>query len=174
MRIHLSGGFWCFPFCVHNKQWPLTSATGHITRDFDILIDVFEAHLQVIIDKYLELNCVCSLTVKIVQVRFLNANWKNRQKSFSLTQKVKILKCLNEPGMTRKKVREKYDLGESTLRGFIKNTKKLFETFNSSSLESAKRKRQWDGEYPELYGFPAQMFEAPYQVKLWFVKKLLN
>ena len=52
--------------------------------------------------------------------------------------------------MTRKKVREKYDLGESKLRGFIKNTKKLFETFNSSSLESAKRKRQRDGGYPEL------------------------
>ena len=75
---------------------------------------------------------------------------KNKQKSFSLAEKIKILKCLNEPGMTRKKVREKYDLGESTLRGFIKNTKKLFETFNSSSLESAKRKRQRDGEYPEL------------------------
>ena len=67
-----------------------------------------------------------------------------------MTEKVKILKCLNEPGMTRKKVREKYVLGESTLRGFIKNTKKLFETFNSSSSESVKRKRQQDSDHPEL------------------------
>ena len=52
--------------------------------------------------------------------------------------------------MTRKKVSEKYDLGESTFWGFIKNTKKLFETFNSSSSESVKRKRQQDSDHPEL------------------------
>ena len=66
---------------------------------------------------------------------------KNKQKSFSLAEKNK---CLNELGMTRKKVRE------STLWGFIKNTKKLFETFNSSSSESVKRKRQQDSDHPEL------------------------
>ena len=92
------------------------------------MIDVFEAHLQAIMDKYFELNCVCSLAVKIVEVRILNCQLKkNKQKSFSLVEEIKILKCLNEPGMTRKKVREKYDLGESTLRRFIKNTRKLCE-----------------------------------------------
>ena len=64
---------------------------------------------------------------------------KNKQRSFSLAEKIKILKCLNEPGMTRKAVREKFDLSESTLRGFIKNTDKLFETFNCSSFNSVKR-----------------------------------
>ena len=52
---------------------------------------------------------------------------KKINKSFSFVEEIKILKCLNEPGLTRKKVREKYDLGESTLWRFIKNTRKLCE-----------------------------------------------
>ena len=47
-------------------------------------------------------------------------------------------------------MREKFDLSESTLRGFIKNTNKLSETFNCSSLDSVKRKRKRDVAYLEL------------------------
>ena len=45
---------------------------------------------------------------------------KAKLKSYSLDEKIKILKCLDQPGMDRKSVREKYGLSESTLRGFIK------------------------------------------------------
>ena len=81
-------------------------------RGFDILIDMFEAHLQVIMDKYLELKCVCSLAVKMVDVIFLKCQLKKINKDHLVWQK--RLKCLNEPGMTRKAVREKFDLSEST------------------------------------------------------------
>ena len=52
--------------------------------------------------------------------------------------------------MDRKSVREKYDLSESTLRGFIKKRTQLFEKFKCSSVESAKRKRNRDGTHPEI------------------------
>ena len=62
---------------------------------------------------------------------------KGKLKSFTLEEKIKILKCLDQPGMDRKSVREKYDLSESTLRGFIKKRSQLFEKFKCSSVESA-------------------------------------
>ena len=48
-------------------------------------------------------------------------------KSFTLEQKIKILKFLDQPGMSRKAVQVKFDLIESTLRGFIRNKTQLFE-----------------------------------------------
>ena len=49
------------------------------------------------------------------------SNQRVKVKSFAIEEKNKILKCLEKPGMDRKSVREKYDLSESFLRGFIKN-----------------------------------------------------
>ena len=71
-------------------------------------------------------------------------------KSYSIDEKIKILKCLDQPGMDRKSVREKYGLSESTLRGFIKNKAQLIENFKSSSVESVKRKRNREGAFPGL------------------------
>ena len=69
---------------------------------------------------------------------------RGKQRSYSLAEKIKILKCLNEPGITRKDVQQKFDLSESTLRGFIKSKNKLFESFESASVDLAKRKRKRD------------------------------
>ena len=75
---------------------------------------------------------------------------KAKLKSYSIDEKIKILKCLDQPGMDRKSVREKYGLSESTLRGFIKNKAQLVEKFKSCSVESVKRKRNKEGAFPEL------------------------
>ena len=75
---------------------------------------------------------------------------KAKLKSYSIDEKIKILKCLDQPGMDRKSVREKYGLSESTLRGFIKNKAQLIENFKSSSVESVKRKRNREGAFPGL------------------------
>ena len=71
-------------------------------------------------------------------------------KSFTLKQKIKILKFFDQPGMSRKAVQEKFDLTESTLRGFIRNKTQLFEKFQCSSVLSSKRKRNREGAFPEL------------------------
>ena len=61
-------------------------------------------------------------------------------KSYYIDENIKILKCLDQPGMDRKSVREKYGLSEYTLRGFIKNKAQLVEKFKSCSVERALSK----------------------------------
>ena len=79
---------------------------------------------------------------------------KAKMKSYSIDEKIKILKCLDQPGMDRKAVREKYGLSESTLRGFIKNKAQLIEKFKISSVESVQRKRNREGAFPLPISFP--------------------
>ena len=56
---------------------------------------------------------------------------KANLKSYSIDEKIKILKCLEQSGMDIKAVGEKYGLSESTHRGFI-------GLFKSCSIESVK------------------------------------
>ena len=37
---------------------------------------------------------------------------REKQRSYSLAEKINFLKCLNEPGITRKDVQQKFDLSE--------------------------------------------------------------
>ena len=47
-------------------------------------------------------------------------------------------------------MQQKFNLSESTLWGFIKSKDELFESFESGTVDSAKRKRKRDGTFPEL------------------------
>ena len=75
---------------------------------------------------------------------------KAKLKSYSIEEKINFLKCLEQPGMDRNSVRQKYGLSKSTHRGFIKNKAQLVEKFKSCSVESVKRKRERDGQWPGL------------------------
>ena len=52
---------------------------------------------------------------------------------------------MNEPGITRKDVQQKFNLSESTLKGFIKSKNKLFESFEDEIDET---KEELDVEPP--------------------------
>ena len=94
---------------------------SHTSR-FCLLTLIPVTNNQDINDLTLSVKLSCNLKLSFSWCPRLNWN------PILLMKKNKILKCLDQPGMDRKSVREKYGLSESTLRGFIKNKAQLIES----------------------------------------------
>ena len=77
---------------------------------------------------------------------------KAKLKSYSIDEKIKILKCLDQPGMDRKSVREKYGLSESSLRGFIKPLTQMGLDFEPTESWIRRMKKRNNISYKKAHG----------------------
>ena len=66
---------------------------------------------------------------------FLFMMSKAKLKSYSIDEKIKILKCLDQPGMERKSVREEYGFSESTQEKISRRTQANIKDYFKWNIE---------------------------------------